>query len=36
MKVSLANVSVRGRPTFAVDDLVWVSWPAEAGVLVGE
>jgi putrescine transport system ATP-binding protein len=34
MKISLANVS--GRPPFAADDPVWVSWPADAGVLVRE
>jgi putrescine transport system ATP-binding protein len=34
IKVSLANVS--GRPPFAADDPVWVSWPADAGVLVRE
>ena len=34
MKVALANSS--GRPPFAIDDLVWVSWPVEAGVLVRE
>ncbi len=34
IKVALANAS--GRPAFAVDDLVWVVWPVEAGVLVRE
>jgi putrescine transport system ATP-binding protein len=34
MKVALANAS--GRPPFALDELVWVSWPVDAGVLVRE
>ena len=33
MKVALANTS-RGRPTFVIDDLVWVSWPPNAGVVL--
>jgi putrescine transport system ATP-binding protein len=32
MKVALANSD--GRPPFAVDDLVWVSWPQQAGVVL--
>jgi putrescine transport system ATP-binding protein len=32
MKVALANAA--GRPPFALDELVWVSWPGEAGVLL--
>jgi putrescine transport system ATP-binding protein len=32
MKVALANSA--GRPPFAVDDLVWVAWAPEAGVLL--
>jgi len=32
MKVALANTG--GRPPFALDDLVWVSWPPDAGVLL--
>jgi putrescine transport system ATP-binding protein len=36
MKVAFANTSARGQPPFAVDDLVWLSWPPEAGwVLTG-
>jgi len=34
MKVALANST--GRPPFALDDLVWVSWPPQAGVLLKE
>jgi putrescine transport system ATP-binding protein len=34
MKVALANSG--GRPPFAVDDRVWVSWTPEAGVLLEE
>jgi putrescine transport system ATP-binding protein len=32
MKVVVANVG--GRPSFALDDLVWVSWPPDAGLLL--
>jgi putrescine transport system ATP-binding protein len=32
MKVSVANSA--GRPPFAAGDAVWVSWPADAGVVV--
>ena len=32
LKVARANVG--GQPPIAVDDLVWVAWPAEAGVVV--
>jgi putrescine transport system ATP-binding protein len=32
IKVALANAG--GRPPFAIDDLVWVSWPPDAGVLL--
>jgi putrescine transport system ATP-binding protein len=32
MKVALANTSARGQATFGVDELVWLSWPPEAGV----
>jgi putrescine transport system ATP-binding protein len=32
MKVALANAG--GPPVFAIDDLVWVSWPANVGVLL--
>ncbi len=34
IKVALANTG--GRPAFAVDDVVWVSWPPDAGVLLKE
>jgi len=34
MKVAVANSG--GRPPFAVDDLVWLSWPPDAGVLLKE
>jgi putrescine transport system ATP-binding protein len=34
MKVAVANSA--GRPPVAVNDLVWVSWPPEAGVLLSE
>jgi len=32
MQVALANSA--GRPPFAVGDAVWLSWPAEAGVVL--
>jgi len=32
IKVALANAS--GRPPFALNDLVWVSWPPDAGVML--
>ena len=32
IKISRANVT--GQPPIAVDDLVWVSWPVEAGVVL--
>jgi putrescine transport system ATP-binding protein len=32
MKVALANAG--GRPPFALNDLVWVCWPPDAGVLL--
>jgi putrescine transport system ATP-binding protein len=34
MKVVLANTALGGRAPFDVDDLVWLSWPAEAGVVL--
>ena len=34
MKVALPNASVQKKPLFAVNDLVWLSWPAEAGVVL--
>jgi len=36
MKVALANVQARGQAAFAVNDLVWLSWPAEAAVVLKE
>jgi putrescine transport system ATP-binding protein len=34
MKVAVQNASVRKKPRYAVNDLVWLSWPAEAGVVL--
>jgi putrescine transport system ATP-binding protein len=34
MKVALANVSARGQAPFAVDDLVWLSWPPDAAIVL--
>jgi putrescine transport system ATP-binding protein len=34
MKVALPNASGREKSPFAVNDLVWLSWPAEAGVVL--
>ena len=34
MKVARANVGARGRALFKADDLVWVSWPPDAGVVL--
>ncbi len=34
MKAALANVSPRDTARFAVDDLVWLSWQPDAGVLL--
>jgi putrescine transport system ATP-binding protein len=34
MKVALANMSARGKVRFAKDDLVWLSWPPDAGVVL--
>ena len=31
MKVALANTSARGQASFGINDLVWLSWPPEAG-----
>jgi len=36
MKIARANTGARGQPAFAVKDLVWVSWPHDAGVLLTE
>ena len=34
MKVALANVRRAANPSFAIGDLVWVSWPPDAGVVL--
>ena len=34
MKVAVQNASVRKKPRYAVNDLVWLSWAAEAGVVL--
>jgi putrescine transport system ATP-binding protein len=34
MKVTLANTSAGDKAQFSVDDLVWLSWPPEAGVVL--
>ena len=34
MKVSIANVNARGRVPYAEGDAVWLSWPADAGILL--
>jgi putrescine transport system ATP-binding protein len=34
MKVAVANTGARGQRSFAVDDVVWLSWPPEAGVVL--
>ena len=34
MKVSIANVNARGRAPYAEGDAVWLSWPADAGILL--
>jgi putrescine transport system ATP-binding protein len=34
MKVTLANISARAAPPFAAGDVVWLSWPAEAGMVL--
>src|SRR3972149_6811511 len=34
MKVALANTSANGQAPFGIDDLVWLSWPPEAGVVL--
>ena len=36
IKVALANVNARGQAPFAVDDLVWLSWPPEAAIILTE
>ena len=34
MKVALANVSAAGNASFEAGDLVWLSWPPDAGVVL--
>ncbi|HET9689488.1 MAG TPA: TOBE domain-containing protein, partial [Pseudolabrys sp.] len=34
MKVAIANTGKAGKTAFAVDDLVWLSWLPEAGVVL--
>jgi putrescine transport system ATP-binding protein len=34
VKVARANVSSRGKDSFRLGDLVWLSWPADAGVIL--
>jgi putrescine transport system ATP-binding protein len=34
MKIAVANTGEAGKAAFAVDDLVWMSWPPEAGVVL--
>ncbi|HXX09510.1 MAG TPA: ABC transporter ATP-binding protein [Pseudolabrys sp.] len=36
MKVSLANVNAHRQAAFSVDDLVWLSWPPETGIVITE
>jgi putrescine transport system ATP-binding protein len=36
MKVALTNASARGGTPFSLNDLVWLSWPPEAGVVLTE
>ncbi|HEY6382015.1 MAG TPA: ABC transporter ATP-binding protein, partial [Pseudolabrys sp.] len=36
MKVAVANTGEAGKTTFAVNELVWLSWPPEAGVVLAE
>jgi putrescine transport system ATP-binding protein len=36
MKVALANVNARSGAFFSLHDLVWLSWPPEAGVVLKE
>jgi hypothetical protein len=36
MKVALTNVSARGGASFSLNDLVWLSWPPDAGVVLTE
>jgi putrescine transport system ATP-binding protein len=34
MKVAVANTGARGQGSFAASDLVWLSWPPEAGMVL--
>jgi len=34
MKVALANSGARDAPAFGVNDVAWLSWPADAGVVL--
>ena len=34
MKVALANMDPREKARFTVDDLVWLSWRPDAGVVL--
>ena len=34
MKVALANVNARGKASFGVGDVVWLSWPPDTGVVL--
>ena len=36
MKVAITNVTARGGTPFSLHDLVWLSWPPEAGVVLTE
>jgi putrescine transport system ATP-binding protein len=36
IKVALPNTRVHARPAFAAKDVVWVSWPHDAGVVLKE
>ena len=36
MKVAFTNVSARSGAPFSLNDLVWLSWPPEAGVVLTE
>jgi hypothetical protein len=36
MKVALTNVSARGGAPFSPNDIVWLSWPSETGVVLTE
>ena len=36
MKVALTNIRARGGTLFSLNDLVWLSWPPEAGVVLTE